>query len=152
MLKNIGQNGNLILFFLSNDRATSNAWELNKDLTKPAGSLSGPFRYDRNAQSGQKLYRDFGGGIREYSWTSRQESATYACRTWGKAAGADGRTAGAVNAATSVNLGDSGFQLPGEQFSGFGDEHSGQFTGRIQNLKSFYDTLILSLDVGTPNP
>ena len=152
MLKDIGQNGNLILFYLPNDAATSNAWELNNDLTKPSGTLSGHFRYERNAPAGQKLYRDFGGGVREYSWSSRRESASYACRTWGKAAGADGRTEGSVRSANRVNLGNSGFQLPGEQFSGFGDEHSGQFTARIQQLKPFYDELMRRLDIGDPNP
>jgi hypothetical protein len=78
-----------------------NAWELNNDLTKPSGTLSGHFRYERNAPAGQKLYRDFGGGVREYSWSSRRESAPYACRTWGKAAGADGRTEGSVRIANS---------------------------------------------------
>ena len=152
MLKDIGQNGNLILFYLPNDAATSNAWELNNDLTKPSGTLSGHFRYERNAPAGQKLYRDFGGGVREYSWSSRRESASYACRTWGKAAGADGRTEGSVRSANRVNLGNSGFQLPGEQFSGFGDEHSGQFTAQIQQLKPFYDELMRRLDIGDPNP
>jgi|GEM_PF-6639400 len=41
---------------------------------------------------------------------------------------------------------------PGESFSGFGDEHSGQFNANIQNLKPFYDTLINKLEIGPPNP
>jgi len=152
MLKDIGQNGNLILFYLPNDAATSNAWELNNDLTKPSGTLSGQFRYDRNGQPGQKLYRDFGGGIHEYSWASRRESATFACRTWGKAAGADGRTQGAISEAGRVDLSGPEFALPGETEPGFGDEHSGQFTARIQQLKPFYDELMFKLNIGTPNP
>ncbi|MEI6033433.1 MAG: hypothetical protein WCS65_04010, partial [Verrucomicrobiae bacterium] len=147
MLKDIGQNGNLVLFYLPNDAATSYAWELNNDLTKPSGTLSGQFRYDRNAQPGQKLYRDFGGGLHEYSWTSRRESASFACRTWGKAAGADGRTQGSISEAGRVDLSGPTFALPGETEPGFGDEHSGQFTVRIQSLKTFYDTLMDELQL-----
>ena len=152
MLTDIGQNGNLILFYLPNDSATSNAWELNNDLTKPSGTLSGQFRYDRNAPTGQKLYRDFGGGVREYTWASRRESSTFACRTWGKAAGAELRTQGAIGLANRVDLSAPTFALPGETEPGFGDEHSGQFTAQIQVLKPFYDELINRLQIGPANP
>lgn len=152
MLKDIGQNGNLILFYLPNDSATSNAWELNNDLTKPSGTLSGYFRYNRNAQPGQKLYKDDGAGLHDHLWLSRSESATYACRTWGKAAGAEFRTQGAIAAANRVDLSSPTFALPGETEPGFGDEHSGQFTARIQQLKPFYDELMSRLDIGDPNP
>jgi hypothetical protein len=126
-------------------------WELNNDLTKPSGTLSGHFRYERNAPAGQKLYRDFGGGVREYSWSSRRESASYACRTWGKAAGAELRTQGAIESANRVDLSAPTFALPGETEPGFGDEHSGQFTARIQQLKPFYDALMNEFKL-TPNP
>ncbi|NJL08024.1 MAG: hypothetical protein HC900_07000, partial [Methylacidiphilales bacterium] len=125
MLKDIGQNGNLILFYLQNDSATSNAWELNNDLTKPSGTLSGHFRYNRNGQPGQKLYRDFGGGIHEYSWASRSESATFACRTWAKRPGPSFELRAQIAAANRVDLSSPTFALPGETEPGFGDEHCG---------------------------
>jgi hypothetical protein len=43
---------------------------------------------------------------------------------------------------TSVDLADTIYEIPGEDLPGFGDEHSGQFNGRIQNLKNFYDRLL----------
>ncbi len=148
MLKDIGgQNCNLINFYLETDEATSYAWEINNDVTKPSGLLSGQFRYKRNNPNGQKLYKDYGGGLYDYMWLSRYESMSFACRTWGKAAGAEAQTEGAIPAANKVNLGSSAFQLPGEQLPGFGDEHSGEFNANIQNLKPFYDTLLDEFEV-----
>lgn len=148
MLNNIGQNCNLINFYLEADQATSYAWEINNDTTKPSGPLAGHFRYNRSNPNGQKLYKDYGGGIYDYMWLSRYESMSFACRTWGKAVGAEGRTEGAIPASSKVNLGSATFQLPGEsQGSGFGDEHSGQFNDSIQYLKLFYDTLLDKLQV-----
>ena len=86
------------------------------------------------------------------------EAMPYACRTWGKAAGAWGPTEGHPEAGThgsiasSVNLGKADFQLPDQTKSGFGEAHSGEFDGNIQKLKLFYDTLMFKLNVGTPNP
>ena len=54
--------------------------------------------------------------------------------------------------ANNVDLSAADFALPGESFSGFGDEHSGQFNANIQSLKPFYDTLINKLGIGPPNP
>jgi len=82
----------------------------------------------------------------------RHKAMSYACRTWGKAAGAESQTQGAIAERNKVNLGDSKFQLPGEQYSGFGDEHSGQFKANIQRLKPFYDELMDRLGLGDPNP
>jgi len=70
---------------------------------------------------------------------------SYACRTWGKAVGAFGPTQGAVNGG-GIDLSDTTFDLPGED-AGFGDEHSAQFSFRIQQLQSFYTRLLQSLDV-----
>jgi hypothetical protein len=41
-----------------------------------------------------------------------------------------------------MDLSEATYALPGEEFSGFGDEHSGQFHFNIQNLKPFYDKLL----------
>jgi len=146
-LKDIGPNGNLILFFQPNDRATSYAWELNNDITKPAGFLAGHFRYERSNPSGEKLFKDYGGGLYDYFWSSRRESMTFACRTWGKAAGADGRTQGAIAEGNRVNLSNAQYQLPEAQTSGFGDQHSGQFDSNIQSLKPFYDEFLRQFDI-----
>ncbi|MEY3480791.1 MAG: hypothetical protein RIQ71_1566 [Verrucomicrobiota bacterium] len=148
-LKNIGQNGNLILFYLPNDNATSYAWELNNAVTKPPGQMSGIFRYARNNPSGEKLFKDYGGGTHvPFLGAQRHEAMSYACRTWGKAAGAEQQTQGAISAANRVNLGSAPFQLPGEDTnSGFGDEHSGQFKANIQSLKPFHDALMDELQL-----
>ena len=68
----------------------------------------------------------------------------FACRTWGKAAGAWGATAGSIN--NSLNLSNPAFDLPGEE-SGFGDEHSAEFDFRIQQLVDFYNSLLDELEV-----
>ena len=55
-LKNVG--GNLVNFFLPEDYATSFAWEINNDQTKPPnGPLAANFRYNRNDVAGTKLYK-----------------------------------------------------------------------------------------------
>jgi len=61
----------------------------------------------------------------------------YACRSWGKAAGAFGATAGSVNLSAAVNLSDPEYDLPGEA-GGFGDEHGGEFNAAIQHLQPFF--------------
>jgi hypothetical protein len=42
---------------------------------------------------------------------------------------------------------DALFDLPGEELEGFGDEHSGQFNARIQNLKAFYNALLQAFEI-----
>lgn len=162
-LKEVG--GNLVNFFLPEDYATSFAWEINNHETKPPdGPLEANFHYWRSNQNGQKIFKyhytyfPLNEVIDYYLTDPSQayEAMPYACRTWGKAVGAWGPvgnepgTQGAIDA--SVNLGESAFQLPNQTKSGFGEAHSGEFDARIQNLKPFYNTLMLRLDVGTPNP
>lgn len=115
------------------------------------------FEYDPNGQAGQKLWKHVFGSpwIKEYDLTypdRKYEAMAYACRTWGKAAGAWGPTGGSINLPASVNLGSAVYQIPGQNKPGFGEEHSGQFNARIQNLKPFYNELMFKLNVGTPNP
>jgi hypothetical protein len=147
LLEDIGNNANIVNFYLSNDSATAYAWEINNEVTKPPGGvMTGHFRYERTNPAGQKLYRDFGGGIHEYTWLSRYDSVSFACRTWAKAVGAESRTRGSVT--SDVDLGDASFHLPGEDpGSGFGNQHSGQFEANIQNLKPFYDALLDELEI-----
>lgn len=153
LLQTIAQRCNPISFYLPADNATSYAWEINNGLTKPPGEWSNQYRYVPSNPAGQRLYKEYGGGVRDYSWTSRYESMAFAASSWGKAVGAEPRTEGAIVAAGGVNLGSSSFQLPGEpQNSGFGNQHSGQFNAPIQSLKLFYDELINTLEVGPANP
>ena len=139
MLKDIGRTCNPINFYLPADNATSYAWEINNDVTKPPGDMSANFRYRRENPNGEKLYRyDVNHNeIIDYYLSSRYEAVSLACRTWGKAVGAEAQTEGAIPSANRVNVGDPSFQLPTESpGSGFGDEHSGQFNFTIQQLKA----------------
>ena len=148
--------GNLIIFFLPDDQATSFAWEVNNDATKPPAHdapLNTNFEYLPNGYPGAKLLKVnvFTGQI-EYAITNsghKFEAMAYACRRWGKATGAWGSTEGAKD--SNEDLSTSVYDLPREN-SCFGDEHSAQFSYRIQQLKPFYDQLINSLHLGPPNP
>jgi hypothetical protein len=156
-----GVSANLTSFYLPDDQATSFAWELNNDMTKPPdGPLSANYQYDRNAQPAEKLYKyhDIPDPSRrrilrrirglnsetnrvDYYLSDPHEAMPYACRTWGKAAGAFEATRGSI--AGTVNLQSSTFGSP----NGFDTEHSAEFTWRIQQLKAFYDQLLQTLDV-----
>lgn len=146
--------GNLVNFCLEADFATSVAWEINNSIKKPPSEFVVNFIYTPSGNPGEKLKKLSNAGLTfEYYITNSHEAMSYACKTWGKAAGAWLPTAGAINTNTTVNLGLSTYQLPGEsQNSGFGDEHSGQFNASIQSLKPFYDTLIERLEIGPANP
>lgn len=80
----------------------------------------------------------------------------FACRTWGKAVGAWGPvdtspgTQGSID--SSENLGKDIYQLQNQTKTGFGEDHSGQFTARIQELKPFYNILLDKLQVKRNNP
>ena len=140
-LRNV--DGNLVSFYLPNDYATSYAWEVNNALTKPPSApLAGTFLYKRNSASGQKLIK----GIEDPSnddvvvdryISDRNEAESYACRTWGKAVGAEGRTRGKLNG-SGVNMGTSAFGST----TGLDTEHSGEFNRDIQQLMNFYNALL----------
>ena len=68
------------------------------------------------------------------------EAMAFACRTWGKAQGAQNIATGSIN--VNIDLSSKIYNLPGESRSGFGDEHSGQFNANIQYLKPFYNKLL----------
>jgi len=143
MLKDIAQNCNPISFYLPNDNATSYAWEINNGVTKPPGAWANQYRYIPSNPSGQRLFKDYGGGVVDYTWSSRFESMAFAASSWGKAVGAEPRTDGAIPAASGVNLGDAQYQLPSESAgAGFGTQHCGEFNANIQELKPFYNTLL----------
>jgi pimeloyl-ACP methyl ester carboxylesterase len=147
---------NLVSFYLTPDYATFMPWEVNNDQTKPeGGSLASNYRYLRNNPSGQKLYKYTSVfpslELFDYNLTNAYEAMSYACSTWGKSVGAQNIAQGSLNPANNVNLGDAQFALPGETDPGFGDEHSGQFNARIQQLKAFYNELLRQFII-TPNP
>jgi hypothetical protein len=141
--------GNLISFCLPDDYATSFAWELNNGLTKPpAASLAGPFLYRRDSPSGQKLIKGFedpstGDDVVSYYISDQNEAEPYACRTWGKAVGAEKRTAGPI--ADSVDLSSDMFSPKGS--GGFSKEHSAEFNYDIQKVNAFYVELLTRLNV-----
>lgn len=148
--------GNLVSFYLPNDIATSFAWECNNDLAKPPYNealcplVSGMYyRYERSRQSGKKLFASYplpvlptGQTVQvEQPIRNTFEAMAYACRTWGKAAGAKGETAGSIDLSKSVNLSESRFG--GDE--GFEKQHSAQFERNIQKLTVFYDELLIQL-------
>jgi hypothetical protein len=144
--------GNLVNFFLTGDFATSFAWEINNDITKPPNApLAANFRYNRYDFAGTKLYKYntlLNLELLDHYLTDPYEAMSYACRTWGKAVGAESRTQGSID--SSVDLSSTTYNLSGES-SGFGDEHSGQFNARLQELRSFYDQILSQFNI-TPNP
>ena len=145
-LKNVS--GNLTSFYLPQDYATSYAWEVNNVLAKPPvypiagapdtedGYLVFEWGYNRNAPSGQKLYKGVPGAARYL--TDRDEANSYACRTWAKAVGAEGKTAGPIGA--KVDLSSS-------TYGNFNTEHSAEFDRNIQQLEAFYNALLDSLRI-----
>lgn len=147
-----GVTGNLTNFFLPDDYATFKPWEVNNDQTKPPGGLfRANFEYERTGLSGHKLFKYMGGrrGAPPYALdhylADPYEAMPFACRTWGKAAGAWGNTAGVLTA--TVNLNSDTYHLPGQEH-GFGDQHSGEFDATIQHLTQFYSTILDSFAIG----
>lgn len=126
-----GIGGEPTSFFQINDHATSFAWEVNNDLTKPPGILAGNNHYLRTRPASQRCV------FNERILTG-YEALTKACRSWSKATGAKGETRGAIKFA--VNNGD---------FS-FGDEHSAEFNFRSQRCDLFYQELKIQLGIETP--
>lgn len=152
ILKGIAKNCNPINFYLPNDNATSYAWEINNGVTKAPGEWANQYRYIPNNPLGKRLFKDYGEGIFDYTWSSRFESMSFAASSWGKAVGAEPRTEGAVPVGSTVNLGSPTFQLPTEPAnSGFGKQHSGQFNANIQELTPFYERLLQALDTDFNN-
>jgi hypothetical protein len=152
--KDIGESANLISFFLPKDYATLLPWEVNNDLMKPSSEIpTVKYEYKRYTISGMKLYRwkpGIGEGdpppvvrVADYYLTPslNYEALAHACSSWSKAQGAQDVALGAIS--TNVALNSTRFQLPDQPaFQGFFDQHSGQFTARIQNLKAFYNELL----------
>ncbi len=122
--------GNLVNLYLPQDSATTYAWEFNNRVFKPFAG----FFYDRGEVDGYKLWKNEDGTRR--SLTDAEEAMPYADQSWGKVAGAESRTAGAVKSSVDLNA----------SFD-FADEHSAEFNWSIQQLQPFYDTLLDKLRV-----
>jgi hypothetical protein len=137
---------NLSNFYLPEDDATSYAWELGNALTKPPNSRLGQgFDYVRGGKPGQKLLKLSHQPNPTRYLSDPHEAMPYACRTWAKAAGAEGRTKGSIGS-IPINLSDPIYSKPGGE-KGFRAEHSAQFTRRIQHLKPFYFSLMEKLGI-----
>jgi len=146
--EHIGQNCKIVNFHLAEDSATSYLWEVCNAVTKPPGLLSHPFKYDREANSADKLYIDMGNNLRYNFFKDIFIARVYACQTWAKTSGADGRVGGAIRNESSVDLSETRFQLPCKSKKpGFGIEHSGQFDYQFYQLQQFYKTLLRELDL-----
>jgi hypothetical protein len=136
-LKNVS--GNLVSFVLTNDYATFAAWEVNNEIAKPPGSMSGDYYYYPNNLEGHRLYKSGGPPDYGYYLTNAFEAMPYACRAWSKAAGAELNTHGSIS--SIVDLSSPIYNLPGKQ-NGFDNQHSGEFDYPIQDLKPFYNELL----------
>jgi hypothetical protein len=125
-----GIGGEPISFYQETDKATSFAWEINNDLTKPPGILMGSYRYFSQRSPGQRCLRLL---QTEYTYDETiltgYEALARACRSWSKAAGAKGITRGSI----ADGIDNSKF--------GFGDVHSAEFNFRSQRCDQFYNEL-----------
>ncbi|MEY2562295.1 MAG: hypothetical protein QOH88_488 [Verrucomicrobiota bacterium] len=130
-------NANLVNFYLSQDRATTYAWEFNNRVFKPNSG----FFYGRNQVDGSRLWKnEF--GIRR-SLTDAEEAMPYGDQSWSKVVGAEDRTEGVIN--DKVNLASAAYSLPADA-GGFKDEHSAEFDRAIQQqLQPFYYDLLQKL-------
>ncbi len=138
-LASYGSN-NLVSFYEPNDEATVYAWELNNAKFKPGNNGSNlVYNYIRTAPAGQKL-RSVTLTLTDNYLTDPLEAMPYADQSWSKAAGGDAGTGGAIS--SNINSTTT---------YGFGNTHSAEFVFDIQQLKAFYNQLLITFTV-TPNP
>ncbi len=150
-LKSIGNSTNVINFYLANDFATSFAWEINNDQTKPplrlgdgTGNTNAPldtaFEYNPVASSGHKLWKfTLSSLIVSYYLTDETEARPYACRSWGKAVGAWGQTRGVITNNRAISLSSGAFD--------FRDDHNAEFKKSIVELTDFTNALLDELGI-----
>jgi hypothetical protein len=131
---------NLINCYLENDVATKNAWEANNGLFKPFTFNLDILHRDGYVYESSEtalfealiIGRTFNAGftnkIREVA--DKHENMALLNKSRTKTAGAEPRTAGAI---------DSSFDL---NSFGFGDVHSAEFVWEIQRLKGFYNMIL----------
>jgi alpha-tubulin suppressor-like RCC1 family protein len=137
-LEHVGERANLINFYLPNDFATSVAWEVNNDQTKPPyedALLDTSFQYTPNARPRKRLWKFEGDHLLGYL-SDKTEAMPYACRSWGKALGAWGSTEGAILRTNAVDLDQGLFS------GGFDTNHNAEFGLNSQQLWDFNTTLM----------
>jgi hypothetical protein len=142
--------GNLINFYLEADLALA-AWELNNDSLGslgryalfgnrpnqfPDGQLNtAGYFYHTPALSGEKLRLVRENGLRFL--TNPDEAMAYAVQSPTKTVGAQGATRGSID--DWVNLSDYNF----------GTNHSAQWNFEFQTTYSFYEQLLVKLNIAT---
>jgi len=132
--------GNLINFFLPQDQATARAWEFNNDRFKPCNpGGSSKYYYDINAPSGRKLGLGFMWTVGRFVRTPH-EAMAFVDQSPTKAVGAEERARGMIARTFDLSVPFFGSQ------NGFGDEHNAEFSRNIQELQSFYRTLLNQLN------
>ena len=140
-LRNI--NGNLINFYDANDSALD-AWRTNNQRFRPQPPflhLAGSYFYHANNPPGEKLGLTFFASVGRFVRTSA-EAMAYVDASRSLTVGAEGRTAGSINLAASVDS-DANF--------GFGSDHGAEWNFGIQRAASFYDDLMTKFQL-LPNP
>ena len=122
--------GNLVNFYLPQDRATTYAWEFNNRVFKPQAR----FFYDRNELDGSRLWKNE--SFIRRSLTDPEEAMPYADQSWSKLVGAESRTAGSISGSVDLNA-----------LFGFIDEHSAEFDRNIQRTEPFTRELLRRLGI-----
>lgn len=135
-------NANVINFYLPNDSATLNGWNLWNSRWKPEWYQpeNVGYEYHSNWEPGDRLRIKFALSVPR-NLIDPHESMAYACQSLTYTVGAEHRTAGSID--DRVNM-DALFQ--------FGNEHGAQWDRRIQQdgVRDFYRRLLLKLDISIP--
>jgi pimeloyl-ACP methyl ester carboxylesterase len=132
-------NTNVVNFFLSDDRATSFAWEFNNGNLKPQryNLFTTGYAYDATAVAGHRVFITFFTTFGRYL-IDPHESMAFAVQSLTKTVGADGRTSGSIGSAVDLDTWD------------FGSQHSAEWERKIQETAPFYDELMFRLHIVTP--
>jgi hypothetical protein len=132
-------NTNVVNFFLSDDRATSFAWEFNNGNLKPQryNLFTTGYAYDATAVAGHRVFITFFTAFGRYL-IDPHESMAFAVQSLTKTVGADGRTSGSIGSAVDLDTWD------------FGSQHSAEWERKIQETAPFYDELMFRLHIVTP--
>ncbi len=133
-----GVSGKLTNFYLTQDFATTTAWEANNWLSKPQSYSATVYFYDPALASGKKLFYTVPGATHR-DITDIHEAMAYVDVSRTKTAGADDRALGSIQ--VRINMDDFGFAT----------NHSAQFNLKIQSTSDCYNALLSSFGI-LPNP
>ncbi len=131
-------NTNVINFFLTNDSATSDLWNINNNLFRPQRynlGLTG-YAYNPTEPAGKKLYITFMTAFGRYL-IDPHEVIPYACQSLTRTSGADGRTSGSVDSSVDMDA------------FGFGSNHGAEWDLNYHDTKAFYLELMRQLSIPT---